>query len=55
MQNSTGAPKNFITMGMDAVKAEGIASLWKGNYVNCLRVVPQYALKVHQFQAQYVP
>jgi len=44
-QNNKGEATNMFRMGAQAVKQEGIRSLWKGNAANCLRVVPQYALK----------
>jgi len=44
-QNNKGANHNLFKIGADTVKQEGMRSLWKGNYVNCLRVIPQYALK----------
>eukprot|EP00656_Telonema_subtile_P001862 TRINITY_DN10809_c0_g1_i1.p1 TRINITY_DN10809_c0_g1~~TRINITY_DN10809_c0_g1_i1.p1 ORF type:complete len:325 (+),score=53.25 TRINITY_DN10809_c0_g1_i1:122-1096(+) len=43
--NKSKLPPSLFAVGAEAVRTEGVRSLWKGNFTNCLRVIPQYSLK----------
>ena len=46
MQAPAGAPKpGILSTGLKVVREEGPLALWRSNGVNCLRIVPVYALK----------
>ncbi len=49
LQNSHRSGQGFTSVLVDVIRNQGVLSLWRGNFTNCLRVGPAYSLRFFFF------